>query len=271
MPIALGPLAVDRRSPVPLYLQLEDVLSREILAGRLGPGDQLPAEPDIAEHFGVSRSVVRQALARLGQEGLVRRAHGAGTFVLRNRQRSWLVQDVAGFFRDEVERRGHDVTSEILRLGVEPMPVWATDAMSVPEGTPGVVLERLRSVDGVLTVYDVNHLLSEFAPAVSELDGDPHGSLYEVLQRSGVTLAGGSRIVDSIIAGERFAEILQVKAWEPLLVIEGVDWDHNQRPFDCYRTWIRPDRMKIEVQVMPGASAPGASASRRDGAVVPGR
>jgi hypothetical protein len=37
--------------------------------------------------------------------------------VLRNRQRSGLVQDVSAFFRDEVERRGHDVTPEVLRLG----------------------------------------------------------------------------------------------------------------------------------------------------------
>jgi GntR family transcriptional regulator len=251
MPVVLGPLTVDRRSPVPLYLQLEDVLSREIIAGRLSPGDQLPAEPDIAEHFGVSRSVVRQALMRLDQEGLVRRAHGAGTFVLRNRQRSWLVQDVAGFFRDEVERHGHEVTSKILRLGVEPMPMWATDALSVPEGSQGVVLERLRSVDGALTVYDLNYLLSELAPVVFRLEDDPHGSLYEVLRQEGLTVAGGRRIVDAVIAGQRFADVLDVKAWEPLLVIEGVDWDRNLRAFDCYRTWIRPDRMKIEVQVMP--------------------
>jgi GntR family transcriptional regulator len=261
MPVVLGPLAVDRRSPVPLYLQLEDVLSREIIAGRLSPGDQLPAEPDIAEHFGVSRSVVRQALMRLDQEGLVRRAHGAGTFVLRNRQRSWLVQDVAGFFRDEVERHGHDVTSKILRLAVEPMPLWATDALSVPEGTQGVVLERLRSVDGALTVYDLNYLLGDLAPVVFRLEDDPHGSLYEVLRQEGLSVAGGRRIVDSVIAGQRFADILEVKAWEPLLVIEGVDWDRNLRAFDCYRTWIRPDRMKIEVQVMPtGAGAPRAEA-----------
>jgi GntR family transcriptional regulator len=266
MPVILGPLAVDRRSPVPLYLQLEDVLSREIIAGRLSPGDQLPAEPDIAEHFGVSRSVVRQALMRLDQEGLVRRAHGAGTFVLRNRQRSWLVQDVAGFFRDEVERHGHDVTSKVLRLAVEPMPVWAADALSVPEGSPGVVLERLRWVDGVLTVYDVNYLLAELAPMVSDLEDDAHGSLYGVLAREGLTVAGGRRIVDSVIAGQKFADILEVRAWEPLLVIEGIDWDRNLRAFDCYRTWIRPDRMKIEVQVMPaGASTAGATATAATG------
>jgi DNA-binding GntR family transcriptional regulator len=113
------------------------------------------------------------------------------------------------------------------------------------------VLERLRWVDGVLTVYDVNYLLSDLADVASTLEDDAHGSLYDVLAHEGLTVAGGRRIVDSVIAGQKFADILEVSAWEPLLVIEGIDWDHNLRAFDCYRTWIRPDRMKIEVRVMP--------------------
>ncbi|MFX6254426.1 UTRA domain-containing protein, partial [Acinetobacter baumannii] len=60
---------------------------------------------------------------------------------------------------------------------------------------------------------------------------------------------------DSVIAGERFAELLQVAAWDPLLVIEGVDRDESGRPFDCYRTWVRPDRMKVEVEVTPTTGA----------------
>jgi GntR family transcriptional regulator len=227
------------------------VLSREILAERVSPGGQLPAEPVLAEHFGVSRSVVRQALARLEAAGLVRRAHGAGTFVLSSNQRSWLVQD-AGFFRDEAERGGHDVTSTVLRLGIDEMPLWATDALRTRAGTRGVVLERLRHVDGVVTVYDLNFLPEELAPIVAPLANESHGSLYEVLERHGLAVAGGRRIVGSVIAGERFAELLEVAALDPLLVVEGVDWDQSHTPFDCYRTWIRPDRMKIEVQVVPG-------------------
>ena len=247
--IDLGPLAISRSSPVPLYLQLEDTLSREILAGRWVPGDHLPAEPVLAKHFGVSRSVVRQALSRLKEEGLVRRAHGAGTFVQSNRHRAWLVQDVAGFFRDEVRRRGSQVSSQVLALRLEPMPAWAADALGARERTPGVALERLRSVDGLLMVYDLNYLPADVEPAVRPLVADPQGSLYEVLEGAGYVVAGGRRIVDSVIAGSRFAPLLQIRPWDPLLVVEGVDWNANSEPFNCYRTWIRPDRMKVEVVV----------------------
>ncbi len=56
-------------------------ISREIAQGRLGPGDQLPTEQALATTFGVSRSVVREAIARLRSEGLVWSQQGRGFFV----------------------------------------------------------------------------------------------------------------------------------------------------------------------------------------------
>jgi GntR family transcriptional repressor for pyruvate dehydrogenase complex len=56
-------------------------ISREIARGRLKPGDQLPTVQALAETFGVSRNVVREAIARLASEGLVWSQQGRGAFV----------------------------------------------------------------------------------------------------------------------------------------------------------------------------------------------
>lgn len=56
-------------------------LSREITQGRLQPGDQLPTEQVLAATFGVSRNVVREAVARLRSEGRVWSQQGRGAFV----------------------------------------------------------------------------------------------------------------------------------------------------------------------------------------------
>jgi GntR family transcriptional regulator, transcriptional repressor for pyruvate dehydrogenase complex len=56
-------------------------LSREIAQGRLKPGDQLPTEQALASTFGVSRNVVREAIARLRSEGRVWSRQGQGAFV----------------------------------------------------------------------------------------------------------------------------------------------------------------------------------------------
>ncbi len=56
-------------------------ISREIAQGRLNPGDQLPTEQELAQTFGVSRNIVREAIARLRAEGLVWSQQGRGAFV----------------------------------------------------------------------------------------------------------------------------------------------------------------------------------------------
>ena len=62
-------------------------LSRQILSGRLAPGAQLPTEHAIATAHGVSRTVVREAVARLKAEGLVRTRQGQGAFVVHDADR----------------------------------------------------------------------------------------------------------------------------------------------------------------------------------------
>lgn len=71
--------AIDR--PVRLPARIADELAREISEGRLKPGDRLPTEQYLAENFGVSRNVVREAIAQLRSSGLVQSRQGLGTVV----------------------------------------------------------------------------------------------------------------------------------------------------------------------------------------------
>ncbi len=73
--------ALDRSSFIPLYYQLQELLKEQIESGAWAPGDRLPSEPQLARRYGVSRVVVRQALAILQDDGQILRAQGRGTFV----------------------------------------------------------------------------------------------------------------------------------------------------------------------------------------------
>jgi DNA-binding FadR family transcriptional regulator len=64
---------------------LVEDLSLKIRDGALRPGDKLPTESEIMQAFGVSRTVVREALSKLQAAGLVETHHGVGTFVLQPR------------------------------------------------------------------------------------------------------------------------------------------------------------------------------------------
>jgi GntR family transcriptional regulator, transcriptional repressor for pyruvate dehydrogenase complex len=64
-----------------LYQEIVDQIQQQILAGALKPGDQIPAERDLAERFGVSRTAVREAIKSLTEKGLIEVFVGRGTFV----------------------------------------------------------------------------------------------------------------------------------------------------------------------------------------------
>ena len=64
-----------------LYEQIVQQIEESILQGALKPGDQLPAERELALRFGVSRTAVREAVKALREKGLVEAYSGRGTFI----------------------------------------------------------------------------------------------------------------------------------------------------------------------------------------------
>lgn len=75
--MAIRPLAAERKLSRRLFEQLAD----EIRAGRYAPGERLPTEQALTRAAGVSRTVVREAVAALRAEGLVVTRQGVGAFV----------------------------------------------------------------------------------------------------------------------------------------------------------------------------------------------
>jgi GntR family transcriptional regulator len=262
MPVAEPRGRIDRRSPLPYYFQLKRLIADEIQSGRWEVGARLPSEAEFCDSFGVSRTTVRQALGELEREGALRKEKGRGTFVAEPRATSWLLQSSHGFHEDAT-RAGKTVTSSVLRCELEVLPEWAADALEMPPGSHGVTLERLRSVDGQLAMYVVNHLAPQLADTVLAADL-VHGSLYRTLaDREGLAVAGGRRVVEAATAAEELARLLEVEPGAPLLFVESVSWDRDQRPFECYRAWHRSDGSRIEVQVV-GAAGPERSLASAD-------
>jgi GntR family transcriptional regulator, transcriptional repressor for pyruvate dehydrogenase complex len=73
--------ALNRR-PKNLAQELVEQLTQDIRAGQLAIGGKLPTEAAFMERFGVSRTVVREALSRMQARGMVQTRQGVGTFLL---------------------------------------------------------------------------------------------------------------------------------------------------------------------------------------------
>lgn len=86
----------DRRlgRPLPLADRVVAALHEDIEKGRLAAGARLPTEPELAASFGVSRTVIREAVSRLKADGIVVSRQGAGVFVsTAPLQRSFRIRD----------------------------------------------------------------------------------------------------------------------------------------------------------------------------------
>jgi DNA-binding FadR family transcriptional regulator len=71
----------DRVAAIPAYRIVYEAIEKQIMAGRLAPGDQLPTETEFAEQFGLARHTVREGLRLLEESGLVSRESGRRLFV----------------------------------------------------------------------------------------------------------------------------------------------------------------------------------------------
>ena len=75
----------DKKSKkkLPLYIQIGELLHREIAAGHWQAGERLPVEAELAVKLGVAVGTLRKALAKLETDGLLERRQGSGTYVKR--------------------------------------------------------------------------------------------------------------------------------------------------------------------------------------------
>ncbi|ADU06427.1 transcriptional regulator, GntR family [Micromonospora sp. L5] len=72
---------LDPLSPVPMYVQLADLIAKQIETGKLAPRRPIPSESQLRGEYGVGRGTVRQAVALLRERGLVFTVPQRGTYV----------------------------------------------------------------------------------------------------------------------------------------------------------------------------------------------
>lgn len=241
---------VARSAREPLYFQLRDVLLQSI-EQELTPGDMLPSEAELCAQYGVSRTVVRQALAELDEAGLIYKVKGKGTFIAQKKVGTSYAQDTTSFHQT-LTRQGHEVTSQILTLGLVPASPLVARALDLAVGERMVQIDRLRSVDGEPTMVVRGNYLSRLVPGLEKRDLGNNTSLYDVLEAEyGIRPGDGRRTVEAGPMPSVDAGLLGVRTGSPALIVEGVSRDDAGRFFEFFRAVYRGDRVKLDIQTVP--------------------
>jgi GntR family transcriptional regulator len=240
---------IDFESHIPYYIQLMDLLKDQVQRKVWQPGDQIPGEQDLCEMYGISRTVVRQALRELELEGIIRRRKGKGTFIAEMKISEGLIQKLTGFYQDMVERGFKPVTS-VLHQNMVPASEKVAGYLAIQPGETVIDIERLRFIEDEPIQIVTTYIPYDICPSLATVDLT-NRSLYEYLEKEcGIFLAKGRRFIEAVLATESEAILLGVERGAPLLMLDSVSYAEDGRPIEYYHALHRGDRSRFEVELL---------------------
>ena len=231
----------------PLHQRVAASLTDAIDRGEYPIGARLPNERSLAARLGVSRTTLRQALAELARNGVVRRrvGRGGGTFV-----REPIVERLAGSpagLTAELQRQGMRAGANVVHVAVVPAARDIAGALALDPGERVVELVRVRSADGRPVAVEQSWCPAARFPG---LEGENlSGSLYDVLrERYGCVSDRAIERVEARLAVAEDAARLGVRYGAPMIAVERIAFDDNGAAFEFARDRFRGDRTTIVIQ-----------------------
>lgn len=236
-------LAIDHKSPVPLHVQVEELLRKMIQMPEYQKGKLLPKEVELAKELGISRNTLRQATNKLVYEGLLFRKKGVGTRVVKqvdSKAKNWLS------FTQEMKAKGIEVVNYNLNLVWEVPPEEVRLFFALERDVKILKMERLRGGnDGPFVFF-----ISYFHPRIG-LTGEEDFSrpLYEILKEDYSVVAKLSKEeISARPADLPLSKMLNTNKGEPILKRKRFVYDPGNRPIEYNVGYYRGDSIVYSVE-----------------------
>lgn len=240
---------IDFDSYIPYYHQLMEIIKEAIHEEVWLPGEQIPSEMEFCDAFGVSRTVVRQALRELETEDIVIKRKGKGTFVAKPKINEGLIQKLTGFYQDMVEKGLHPQT-KVLYQAIIPATKKIAGYLDVPISTEIVEIKRLRSINGEPIQLVTTYIPQKLSPNLANADLN-NRSLYEYLaSENGIQIHKGVRYIEAVLATEEEAELLDIDEGDPLILLDSISCTRTGQVVEYYHALHRGDRSRFEVELV---------------------
>ncbi|WP_373635340.1 GntR family transcriptional regulator [Yoonia sp. SS1-5] len=217
-------------SALPKYIQVSEMLIREIAAGHLADGARLPPEREMADDLGIAIGTLRKALADVAAKGLLQRRQGSGNYITHRP----VVDSVYAFFRLELLRGGGLPTAELLTV----------DRLAKPAGLPacgqadsGHRIRRLRLLDGQRVALEEIWLDGARADRINP--DELSESLYHYYRNAlGIVIASVEDRISVGAAPDWSPPAFQLKRGQPCGYIERIGQTADKANVEFSRTWF---------------------------------
>ncbi|MER6961731.1 MULTISPECIES: GntR family transcriptional regulator [unclassified Streptomyces] len=225
--------------------EIADELRRAIDREEYTVGALLPAETDLAAHYGVSRGTVRQAVAALTAEGLIGSRQGARRVVLASR-RSQSFAELRSFAQ-WARAMGREATGLVVAQEYRPASTEDTVRLQLTPGAQVLQVLRVRGLDGEPVLLERTVYADWIAPAVEPIEPDCPSVTQRLLDDTGLVFAYGEHVIDAVAAGAQDAELLGIRRTSPLLRVRRVTTTYEGRPVEWSDDRYRSDAVSFSV------------------------
>ncbi len=228
----------------PLSEWVSHKLLFELKEGRYSDAAKIPPEVEIAETLGVSRTILRDALSKLEQEGFISRRQGLGTLVNRHVLTVPTRMDLEEEFLPMIKAVGKTPKTESCVAQRLPASREIAKALRIRSGDDIYQVARLISADGVPAIYCIdNFSVSLIKKANFDEDALVSEPIFNFLERyCSTTIYMDLTEVRAIAASRKISSILDITPRSPVLYMNEVGYDFKGNPvlnsFEYYRDRI---------------------------------
>ena len=228
------------------YLQVYTVLSQALAAGEIGAGEALPSEPALVRQYGVSRTTVRRALARLAAERCIVRRRGSGTFARDKVVRPPSARQIASIV-DDPRSVSTNTTVRMLQFKNTPIPDFLHREW--PEiGANVLTIRMVRYVNHEPVVLVTSYIPEQFGRQLTprKLGND---TVLAALDKLGFHASSSEQETSAVAADPFTAKHLDFGVGSPVLNLKCLDRDSRGQILRYANYHYRPDRYEIHTVV----------------------
>lgn len=238
--------------------EVRDRLAREfIFNGAVPPGELLPSEATLAEHYGVSRVTLRTALRALQDAGILRIRNGVGSVVL---QRTPTVPEGLHHLCSlETYARGsnHVVGTVELEWSEQTADEAAAAKLGVAPGSPIVAAHRVKLLDEARVGWGVERVPADLLP-LETLQAEYVGSLMDILlAHHELDLEYADCELASVPMPADVAARLGVEVGTCTQYLEQVMYTSEGVPLQWGKAWLLPEYYRFSVRRRRPIAFPG--------------
>lgn len=233
----------------PLYMDIADEIKRRISEGIYKPEEKLASEPALAEELGISRGTLREALTSLENEGIIARKHGRGSFVNKKPDTVFAGIERLDSLVSTIRQAGHVAQDKVITIAETGIEHRVAEMLDVKAESTGYVLESIRFSDDVPVIYCYDILPAHLFENKNLLKARYRcDSLTDFFDKH--TRYRPKKFVataNALLPPPEVAELLNISASQPMIFLEGVMYDDDDKPINYGYQYYRGDKYQFKL------------------------